>query len=140
MNTATLRTAPKGDAALSAVFLALADPTRRAMLKELARGERTLTELAAPFAISVPAVNKHLRTLERAGLIARSRRAQSKPCTLRFEPLLDAGQWIAQYRAEWEGRLNRLEAFVIAQQQQEETKARRTSGKSCDPASRRRRR
>lgn len=99
---------------LSAVFLALADPTRRAMIQALSQGERTLTELASPFQISVPAVNKHLRILERAGLIRRSRQAQRKPCALEAQPLKDAVDWIQQYRAEWEARLDRLDAFVLA--------------------------
>lgn len=105
---------------LSAIFTALADPTRRAMLKALAKGEQTLTELAAPFAISVPAVTKHLKILERAGLISRSRKAQRKPCTLRVEPLQEAAQWIEQYRAEWEARLDRFDAFVTALQAAED--------------------
>lgn len=99
---------------LSAVFLALADPTRRAMIQALSQGERTLTELASPFQISVPAVNKHLRILERAGLIRRSRQAQRKPCSLEAQPLKDAVDWIEQYRADWEARLDRLDAFVLA--------------------------
>ena len=105
---------------LSTVFLALSDPTRRAMLKALAQGDHTLTELARPFSISIPAVTKHLRILERAGLISRSRQAQRKPCSLRVEPLKDAAEWIDQYRAEWEARLDRLDAFVVGLQQQED--------------------
>jgi len=105
--------APGADA-LSAVFLALADPTRRAMIDALSRGERTLTELAAPFQISVPAVNKHLRMLERAGLVRRGRAAQRKPCTLQAQPLREARDWIEQHRAEWEARLDRLDALVLA--------------------------
>lgn len=104
---------------LSTIFLALADPTRRAMLIALAHGEQTLTELAAPFAISIPAVNKHLRILERAGLVARSRQAQRKPCVLKLEPLKEATEWLQQYRAEWEQRLDRLDAFVLGLEQEE---------------------
>lgn len=99
---------------LSAVFLALADPTRRAMIQTLSQGEHTLTELAAPFQISLPAVTKHLRILERAGLVRRSRQAQRKPCSLQAQPLKEAVDWIEQYRAEWEARLDRLDAFVLA--------------------------
>ncbi len=103
---------------LNAVFMALADPTRRAMLQALSHGDRTLTELASPFSISVPAVTKHLRILERAGLISRSRQAQRKPCSLQAQPLKEAAAWIDQYRAEWEARLDRLDAFVTSLQQQ----------------------
>jgi DNA-binding transcriptional ArsR family regulator len=99
---------------LSANFLALADPTRRAMIQALSQGERTLTELALPFQISLPAVTKHLRILERAGLIRRSQQAQRKPCTLQAQPLKEAVDWIEQYRADWEARLDRLDAFVLA--------------------------
>ncbi len=99
------------------------------MLQALTRGERTLTELAAPFAISVPAVKKHLRILERAGLISRSRQAQRKPCALRVEPLRDAADWIARHRAEWEARLDRLDAFVMAMQAGEEAARKEASGK-----------
>ena len=108
---------------LSAVFMALADPTRRAMLQALSHGDRTLTELASPFSISVPAVTKHLRILERAGLISRSRQAQRKPCSLQAQPLKEAAAWIDQYRAEWEARLDRLDAFVTRLQQQTEETA-----------------
>lgn len=114
---------------LSAVFLALADPTRRAMLRALSQGKRTLTELAAPLPMSLPAVTKHLRMLERAGLVSRSRQAQSKPCTLQDKPLKDAAEWIAQYRSEWESRLDRLDAFVVALHAEETTRAQRPSGK-----------
>ena len=98
--------------------MALADPTRRAMLQALSQGERTLTELASPFSISVPAVTKHLRILERAGLIVRRRQAQRKPCSLQARPLNEAAAWIDRYRAEWEERLDRLDAFVTTQQRQ----------------------
>lgn len=108
---------------LSQVFLALADPTRRAMLSALAQGERTLKELAAPFAISLPAVTKHLRILERAGLVARTRQAQRKPCTLQVQPLAEAASCIQQYRQAWEARLDRLDALVMALQAQEAQEA-----------------
>ena len=119
---------------LSAVFMALADPTRRAMLKSLAQGDRTLTELAAPFSISVPAVTKHLRILERAGLISRSRQAQRKPCTLRVEALNGASEWLDQYRAEWEARLDRLDAFVVGLQQQEDARKKKSASRAATPS------
>lgn len=112
--TAQATPAPMGPDLLSTVFLALADPTRRAMIQALSKGEHTLTELAAPFQISLPAVTKHLRILERAGLIKRSKQAQRKPCTLQAQPLKEAVDWIEQYRADWEARLDRLDAFVLA--------------------------
>ena len=98
--------------------MALADPTRRAMLQALSQGERTLTELASPFSISVPAVTKHLRILERAGLIVRRRQAQRKPCSLQARSLNEAAAWIDRYRTEWEERLDRLDAFVTTRQRQ----------------------
>ncbi len=123
MSPLSARSAQPTPDPLSAVFMALADPTRRAMLQALSHGDRTLTELASPFSISVPAVTKHLRILERAGLISRSRQAQRKPCSLQAQPLKEAATWIDQYRAEWEARLDRLDAFVTSLQQQEETSA-----------------
>ena len=118
---------------LSAVFLALADPTRRSMIKALSQGERTLTELAAPFKISLPAVTKHLRMLERAGLVRRARKAQSKPCTLQAEPLKQASNWIEQHRAEWEDRLDRLDAFVLALQAEQAVGAGTHAGSPISP-------
>ena len=97
---------------LSATFSALADPTRRAILARLASGECSVTELAEPFAISMPAVSKHLRVLERAGLIARGREAQWRPCRLRPAPLKDVADWIERYRATWEQRFDRLEVYL----------------------------
>jgi DNA-binding transcriptional ArsR family regulator len=93
---------------LSQTFAALADPTRRAILARLFEGEATVNELAAPFAISLPAVSRHLKVLERAGLITRDRHAQYRPSTLRVEPLREAADWMAPYRELWEGRLDRL--------------------------------
>jgi DNA-binding transcriptional ArsR family regulator len=98
---------------LDAVFSALADPTRRAIVARLARGESSVKELAKPFRISGPAVTKHLKVLESAGLIARSRRAQQRPCRLVPKPLKEATDWMEQYRALWEARLNRLEAYLM---------------------------
>lgn len=98
--------------ALSATFAALADPTRRAILARLADGEHTVTELAAPFDMSLPAVSKHLRVLERAGLVARRRDAQWRPCRLDAGPLKDVAAWTDRYRHLWEGRLDRLDQYL----------------------------
>jgi DNA-binding transcriptional ArsR family regulator len=94
---------------LTATFAALADPTRRAILARLALGEASVTSLAEPFAMSLPAVSKHLKVLERAGLIARSREAQWRPCRLKAAPLKDATDWLEHYRQFWEQSLDRLE-------------------------------
>src|SRR6266478_1539788 len=94
---------------LSATLQALADPTRRAILARLALGETSVTELAQPFAMSLPAVSKHLKVLERAHLIERSREAQWRPCRLAPEPLKDVAAWIDQYRRLWEERFDRLD-------------------------------
>jgi DNA-binding transcriptional ArsR family regulator len=97
---------------LSTTFAALADPTRRAILARLASGERSVTELAEPFDMSLPAVSKHLRVLERAGLIARGREAQWRPCRLDPAPLKDVADWAEGYRAMWEQRFDRLETYL----------------------------
>ena len=97
---------------LSATFAALADPTRRAILARLAAGEASVTELAGPFAMSLPAVSKHLKVLERAGLIARGRQAQARPCRIPPEPLKEATGWLERYRSLWEERLDRLEDYL----------------------------
>jgi DNA-binding transcriptional ArsR family regulator len=94
---------------LDTTFAALADPTRRAILSRLAAGEATVTELAEPFTISLPAVSKHLKVLERAGLITRGRTAQWRPCRLAPEPLGDASEWLERYRQLWEGSFDRLD-------------------------------
>src|SRR6202011_6059949 len=94
---------------LSTTLSALADPTRRAILARLASGEATVTELAEPFEISLPAVSKHLKVLERAGLIARGRAAQWRPCRLEAAPLKDAADWIEPYRRFWEESFDRLD-------------------------------
>src|SRR5687767_15133584 len=93
---------------LSSTFAALSDPTRRAILERLAGGEATVTELAAPFAMSLPAVSRHLKVLERAGLITRGREAQWRPCRLRADPLADVADWVAHYQRHWEGSFDRL--------------------------------
>jgi DNA-binding transcriptional ArsR family regulator len=97
---------------LSSTFSALADPTRRAILARLATGEATVTELAEPFAMSLPAVSKHLKVLERAGLIARGRQQQWRPCRLRPEPLKDAADWLEEYRRYWETSFDRLDDYL----------------------------
>jgi DNA-binding transcriptional ArsR family regulator len=97
---------------LSATFAALADPTRRAILARLAAGERSVTELAEPFAISMPAVSKHLHVLERAGLITRRRDAQWRRCSIEPAPLKQVADWTEQYRHIWEERFDRLDAYL----------------------------
>ncbi|HEY2837216.1 MAG TPA: metalloregulator ArsR/SmtB family transcription factor [Rhizomicrobium sp.] len=97
---------------LSTRFQALADPTRRAILARLALGETSVTELAAPFDMSQPAISKHLKVLERAGLISRSREAQYRPCRLEPQALQSVDQWLADYRRLWEARLDRLEMLL----------------------------
>lgn len=98
--------------ALSQTFAALADPTRRAILAQLASGQASVSELAAPFAISLPAVSKHLKVLERAGLIARARDAQWRPSRLEAGPLRDASGWLEGYRRHWEQSFDRLDAYL----------------------------
>ncbi len=97
---------------LSATFAALSDPTRRAILARLALGEATVSDLAAPFDMSLPGISKHLRVLQRAGLIEQGRRAQWRPCRLRAEPLQDVADWVDQYRRHWEASLDRLDAYL----------------------------
>jgi DNA-binding transcriptional ArsR family regulator len=97
---------------LSHTFAALADPTRRAILARLASGEASVTELARPFEMSLPAISKHLKVLERAGLIASGRDAQWRPRTLRPAPLKDAAAWLEEYRRFWEQSLDRLQEFL----------------------------
>lgn len=101
---------------LSATFAALADPTRRAILARLAEGEAAVTELAEPFEMSLPAVSKHLKVLERARLIERSRHAQWRPCRLAPEPLKEVADWTERYRRLWEERLDRLDDYLSALQ------------------------
>ncbi len=97
---------------LSSTLSALADPTRRAILARLALGERSVKELAQPFAMSLPAVSKHLKVLERAHLIERSRDAQWRPCKLSPQPLKEVANWVEQYRRLWEERFDRLDAYL----------------------------
>ena len=107
---------------LSTTFAALADPTRRAILARLTGGEASVTEIARPFEMTLPAVSKHLKVLERAGLIERSRRAQWRPCRLEAGPLKAADEWLERYRGFWEERLDRLDDYL--QELQEEEKKR----------------
>jgi DNA-binding transcriptional ArsR family regulator len=104
---------------LSATLSALADPTRRAILARLALGETSVTELAEPFEMSLPAVSKHLKVLERAGLIARTRDAQWRPCTLQAGPLRDVSSWLDTYRKFWEASLDRLDDYLTKLQAEE---------------------
>ncbi|MEX0784659.1 MAG: metalloregulator ArsR/SmtB family transcription factor [Dehalococcoidia bacterium] len=97
---------------LDATFAALADPTRRAILRRLATGEASVTELAKPFAMSQPAISKHLKVLERAGLVSRRRDAQRRPVRLEAEPLAEADQWLQEYRQIWERNYERLDALL----------------------------
>jgi DNA-binding transcriptional ArsR family regulator len=97
---------------LSTTFAALADPTRRAILARLSRGECSVTELAEPFDMSMPAVSKHLRVLERAGLIARGREAQWRPCRIEAGPIKEVADWTERYRHIWEQRFDRLETYL----------------------------
>ncbi|HSI36742.1 MAG: ArsR/SmtB family transcription factor [Phycisphaerae bacterium] len=111
--------------ALTATFAALADPTRRAILGRLATGERSVNELARPFKISLPAVSRHLKVLERAKLIERGRRAQWRPCRIRAAPLKAASDWIDEYRQLWEDRLDRLDEYLKELQKSEKPDARK---------------
>ena len=97
---------------LSTTFAALADPTRRAILARLAQGQATVTELAAPFDLSLPAISKHLKVLQRARLIEQGRQAQWRPCRLNPAPLRDVADWIGQYRRHWEESFERLDAYL----------------------------
>jgi DNA-binding transcriptional ArsR family regulator len=97
---------------LSVVFGALADPTRRAILARLADGEATVNQLAQPFDLSLPAISKHLKVLERAGLISRGREAQWRPCKLEAESLRDASEWVDRYRAFWESSFDKLDSHL----------------------------
>jgi len=106
---------------LDRTFAALADPTRRAILSRLARGETPVTELAGPFKISLPAVSKHLKVLERAGLIARGREARWRPCRLKARPMKEAVDWLEHYRRFWEESFDRLDDYLRELQQKEKS-------------------
>ena len=104
---------------LSSTFAALADPTRRAILARLATGEATAMALGAPFAMTAPAVSKHLKVLERAGLIERSRRAQWRPCRLQARPMKEVAEWVERYRGFWEESFERLDGYLQVMQAEE---------------------
>lgn len=114
---------------LSTTFAALADPTRRAILARLATGECSVTELAEPFDMSLPAVSKHLRVLERAGLIARGREAQWRPSRIEGGPLRDVAEWLESYRHVWEARLDRLDDYLHELKRKEKRHGRQQRGK-----------
>jgi DNA-binding transcriptional ArsR family regulator len=109
---------------LTQTFSALADPTRRAILARLINGEASVTELSKPFDMSMPAISKHLKVLERAGLIARSREAQWRPCRLEAKPLKQVSDWVEEYRQIWEQRLDRLDAYLQDLKKKEQRNAR----------------
>lgn len=110
---------------LSSTFAALADPTRRAILARLALGETSVTELAEPFAMSLPAISRHLKVLEQAGLITRGREAQWRPCRLDAKPLREIADWVEYYRKFWEESFHRLENYLQKLQQKEKKHGRR---------------
>jgi DNA-binding transcriptional ArsR family regulator len=111
---------------LDGTLSALADPTRRAILARLAQGEATVTELAQPFDMTMPAVTKHLKVLERAGLITRSREAQTRPCRLAPGPLQDVANWVDEYRPYWEARFDRLDEYLREVQDKQDQPPRRS--------------
>ena len=110
---------------LDTTFAALADPTRRAILARLALGDASVTELAEPFAMSQPAISKHLKVLERAGLVSRGRDAQKRPCRLEAKPLAQATEWLENYRKFWEARFEKLDDLLEEMKAHEKTKAKR---------------
>jgi DNA-binding transcriptional ArsR family regulator len=114
---------------LTETFGALADPTRRAILARLASGEASVTELAAPFEMSMPAISKHLKVLERAGLIARGREAQWRPCRLQAAPLQDVAGWIEHYRRFWEQSFDRLDDYLRELKKKESRKKEKSNGR-----------
>jgi DNA-binding transcriptional ArsR family regulator len=109
---------------LDATFAALADPTRRAILARLASGDKSVMELAAPFAISQPAVSKHIEVLERAGLVSRGRDGQRRPCRIEAKPLAEADAWLERYRTIWEGNYARLDALLDEMKAKEKKRGR----------------
>jgi DNA-binding transcriptional ArsR family regulator len=113
------------DDQVTSTFAALADPTRRAILTRLALGETSVTELAAPFEMSMPAVSRHLKVLERAGLISRGREAQWRPCKLNPKPLKEAAEWLEEYRQFWEQSFDRLEEYLKTMQAKEKRRVKK---------------
>ena len=124
LNTKHRRRTTKADR-LGITFAALADPTRRAILSRLTKGEASVNELAAPFAMSLPAVSRHLKVLEHAGLISRSHEAQWRPCRLELKALREVESWIETYRRMWEQRLDRLDDYLT--ELQSKTKLKKTT-------------
>jgi DNA-binding transcriptional ArsR family regulator len=126
---------PTSAGGLDATFAALADPTRRAILARLATGEASVLELAEPFDMSQPAISKHLKVLERAGLVARGRDAQRRPSRLVAQPMAEATQWLEKYRKFWEGNYRRLDALLdeLKGEPRPATKSRRRSKRRGDP-------
>ena len=114
---------------LSQTFAALADPTRRAILARLATGESSVTELAEPFAMSLPAVTKHLKVLERAGLISRGKKAQWRPCKLQAVPLKGISDWVSDYKKYWEETFDRLDEYLKDLQSKEQPKKDKPDGR-----------
>jgi DNA-binding transcriptional ArsR family regulator len=114
---------------LNVTFAALADPTRRAILARLALGETTVAKLAKPFEMSGPAISKHLKVLERAGLITRGREAQWRPCQLKAGPLKDAAEWLEHYRRFWEESFDRLENYLRELQKEDQKNGRKRNGR-----------
>ena len=110
---------------LSMVFSALADPTRRAILARLAQGEATVNELAEPFHLKLPTVSKHLKVLQRAGLVSRGRNAQWRPCRLEPAPLKEAAEWAERFRANWEQRFAKLDDYLAELQKERNTRERK---------------
>lgn len=110
---------------LSTTFAALADPTRRAILARLTSGEISVTELAKPFDMSLPAISKHLKVLERAGLISRGREAQWRPCTIAATPLKEVADWVSHYRRFWEESFDRLDEYLTELQRKEKMRGRK---------------
>lgn len=110
---------------LSTTFAALADPTRRAILARLTSGAASVTELAQPFEMSMPAISKHLKVLEHAGLIARGREAQWRPCTIEASPLKDVADWVSHYRQFWEESFDRLDEYLTELQRKEKKRGRK---------------
>jgi DNA-binding transcriptional ArsR family regulator len=107
---------------LSATFTALGDPTRRAILARLAEGEATVNQLAEPFHLKLPTVSKHLKVLQRAGLVSQSRKAQWRPCKLETEPLREVADWVDRYRRIWDERFNQLDNYLVELQTKERTR------------------
>jgi DNA-binding transcriptional ArsR family regulator len=110
---------------LTLTFAALADPTRRAILARLAQGEATVNELAEPFDLRLPTVSKHLKVLQRAGLVTQTRRAQWRPCRLEAAPLKDVAEWAERFRANWEQRFRQLDAYLVELQEGKVKRARK---------------